>query len=225
MDDGREAPLELTYYSDLLCVFAYASEAKLEALAAAHGATLNIIRRACDSFGDTEAKIGEGWREKGGWTAYADHVAEIAGRFEHIALHADVWRRVRPKSSHSAHLLVKALELSDLPQDASAAAAWALRRAFFAEAADIGRQDVQREVLARAGVDAAAADEAINDGRAFAALAADYAAATRQKIEGSPSFVFPDARQKLYGDVGFRMLDANVRERLRPRAPDDPSWA
>lgn len=219
-----EAPLELTYYSDLLCVFAYASEAKVKALKEAHGEHLTIVRRVCDSFGDTDKKIGEGWREKGGWEAYADHVSEIAGRFDHITLHADVWRKIRPASSHSPHLLLKALDLAGADENLHGKAAWALREAFFANAADIGRCDVQREVLRAAGVDTDAAEEAICDGRAFAALAADLAAAEEQKIEGSPSFVLPDDRQKLYGDVGFRIIDVNVRERLRRPDPDAPAW-
>lgn len=219
-----EAPLELTYYSDLLCVFAYASEVKVEALKEAHGERLKIVRRVCDSFGDTQKKIGEGWREKGGWEAYADHVSEIAGRFDHIALHADVWRRVRPASSHSPHLLMKALEISGADEAQQGKAAWTLREAFFAQAADIGRWDIQREVLRAAGIGTDAAEQAIGDGRAFAALAADLAAAEEQKIEGSPSFVLPDDRQKLYGDVGFRILDVNVRERLRGGEPGEPAW-
>lgn len=36
--------------------------------------------------------------------------------------------------------------------------------------------------------------------------------------------VLPDDRQKLYGDVGFRILDANVRERLRRPNPEEPAW-
>ena len=75
-------PLELTYHSDVLCVFAYASEVKVKALKAAHGGSLKIVRRVCDSFGDTAKKIGEGWQEKGGWEAYADHVSEILTLFQ-----------------------------------------------------------------------------------------------------------------------------------------------
>jgi predicted DsbA family dithiol-disulfide isomerase len=99
-----------------------------------------------------------------------------------------------------------------------------LREAFFAGAADIGRWDVQRDVLRNAGIQLDAAEAAIGDGRAFAALAADLTAAEEQKIEGSPSFVLPDDRQKLYGDVGFRILDTNVRERLRRPEAGEPAW-
>jgi predicted DsbA family dithiol-disulfide isomerase len=224
VSDESNEPLELTYYSDVLCVFAYASEVKLKALQEAHGGRLKITRRVCDSFGNTATKIGEGWREKGGWEAYADHVSEIAARFDHIALHADVWRKVRPASSYSPHLLLKALEVTGADEDLQEKAAWGLREAFFGGAEDIGRWEVQRAVLRMAGIQIDAAEAAIWDGRAFAALAADLAAAEEQKIEGSPSFVLPDDRQKLYGDVGFRILDANVRERLRRPEADEPAW-
>ena len=40
MSDEPKEPLELTYYSDVLCVFAYASEVKLKALQEAHGLSL-----------------------------------------------------------------------------------------------------------------------------------------------------------------------------------------
>lgn len=218
-----EAPLELVYYSDLLCVFAYASEIKLKALKEAQGERLRIVRRVVDSFADTEEKIGRGWQEKGGWEGYADHVSEIAARFDHITVHPEAWRKVRPASSHSPHLLLKALEVAGGDESLQGKAAWLLRRAFFAEAADIGLWDVQREVLG-AELDIGPAEAAIRNGRAFAALAADVSAAKEQKIEGSPSFVLPDDRQKLYGDVGFRILDANVRERLRDPEPDEPAW-
>lgn len=224
MNKAPPAELELTYYSDLLCVFAFVSEVKISALKATHGSVLKVVRRACDSFGNTATKIGEGWKDKGGWEGYANHVAEVASRFDHVTLHPDVWRKVRPASSHSPHLLLKALAIVGTPHDLQERAAWSLREAFFSRAADIGGWDVQREVLTAVGVPIGPLDGAIRDGSAFAALAADYEAARDQKIEGSPSFILPDDRQKLYGDVGYRILDANVRERLRVAEDSEPPW-
>ncbi|MES2340473.1 MAG: hypothetical protein V4597_02250 [Pseudomonadota bacterium] len=39
------------------------------------------------------------------------------------------------------------------------------------------------------------------------------------RIQGSPSFVLNDGRQKLYGDVGFRILEA-----MRAPTPTQASW-
>ena len=42
-------------------------------------------------------------------------------------------------------------------------------------------------------------------------------------IEGNPSLVLNDGRQKLYGNVGFRLIDANIQELLREPRADDAS--
>lgn len=216
-------PLPLTYFSDLLCIYAYASEVRLAKLLEAHGARVRLQRRFCVTFGNTAAKIGEGWKEKGGWEGFADHVQEVAAGFPHLEVAPAIWRDVRPASSHAPHLFLKAVELACGRADYETATL-ALRHAFFVEARDISRGEVQRSVARAAGVDVGAAESRIDDGTAFAALAGDYEAAEAQKIQGSPTFVFPEGRQKLYGNVGFRIIEANVAELLRPRGPDEPTW-
>jgi hypothetical protein len=42
-------------------------------------------------------------------------------------------------------------------------------------------------------------------------------------IEGSPSFVLKEGRQKLYGNVGFRIIEANIQELLRVADGDQAS--
>ena len=54
--------------------------------------------------------------------------------------------------------------------------------------------------------------------------AGDYQDADKMRIEGSPSFVLNEGRQKLYGDVGFRIIEANIQELLRAPAGDQASW-
>ena len=44
------------------------------------------------------------------------------------------------------------------------------------------------------------------------------------RIEGSPSFVLNGGRQKLYGDVGFRIIEANIEELLQVPGGDQASW-
>ena len=60
--------------------------------------------------------------------------------------------------------------------------------------------------------------------RPFARLAADYQDADKMRIEGSPTFVLNEGRQKLYGNVGFRVIEANIQELLRAPAGDQASW-
>ena len=74
------------------------------------------------------------------------------------------------------------------------------------------------------GVDIGAIERSIHSGSAFARLAADYQDADRMRIEGSPSFVLDEGRQKLYGNIGFRLLEANIQELLRAPRSDEASW-
>jgi hypothetical protein len=64
----------------------------------------------------------------------------------------------------------------------------------------------------------------MNDGTAFARLAGDYEAADKMRIEGSPSFVQNQGRQKLYGSIGFRLIEANIKELLRAPHTEEASW-
>lgn len=100
----------------------------------------------------------------------------------------------------------------------------AFRTAFFRDCRDIGRWDVQCQVAEPLGVDLATIEQCIHSGIAFANLAADYQDAEKMRIEGSPSFVLNEGRQKLYGNVGFHLIDANIQELLRSEDPNEASW-
>ena len=63
----------------------------------------------------------------------------------------------------------------------------------------------------------------LEDGTALAALAADHESAAALGVSGSPTFVLNEGRQKLYGNVGYRILEANVEELLRDDR-DSASW-
>ena len=53
---------------------------------------------------------------------------------------------------------------------------------------------------------------------------ANYQDADKMRIEGSPSFVLNEGRQKLYGDVGFRIIEATIQELLWVPSGDQASW-
>ena len=44
------------------------------------------------------------------------------------------------------------------------------------------------------------------------------------RIEGSPSFVLNEGRQKLYGNIGFRLIEDNIHELLLAPRADEASW-
>ena len=57
----------------------------------------------------------------------------------------------------------------------------------------------------------------------MASLSADLQNARELGIRGSPTWVLNEGRQILYGNVGYRILNANIEEMLkRPRS--EASW-
>jgi predicted DsbA family dithiol-disulfide isomerase len=128
----------------------------------------------------------------------------------------------------SPHLFLKAVRLAEAAgacgPGASEEATLATRRTFFADGRDIASADVQRDIATAQGLDAGAVEAFLRDGRAHAALARDYQEAAVMGIQGSPSFVLNDGRQKLYGNVGYRIIEANIQELLREPGPAHASW-
>lgn len=222
--------IHVTYFSDVLCVWAYVAQPRLEELKLQHGNQIALEYRFCSVFGDAHFKLDTAWRERDGFAGYAKHVQTTAERFA-APLHPDTWLRTRPASSMSPHLFLRAIMDWEREQvgpagalERSEQAIWALRRGFFADGHDIGRHQVQRALIAPLGIDLDAVEHRILSGSAFASLAADYQEAEKSRVEGSPTFILNNGRQKLYGNVGFRILDANIRELMRHPAADEASW-
>jgi predicted DsbA family dithiol-disulfide isomerase len=215
--------VEITYFSDVLCIWAYISQARVDEVVKKFGARVRFDARFCSIFGDTARKIPTAWKDKGSYEGFNAHLHHVAERFPHIEIHPALWLETRPASSSSPHLFLKALQLGEHTQTFDKVA-WALRCAFFRDCRDIAQWQVQCEIAKAFDVDIAALERRIHDGSAHAALATDYQDAEKMKIEGSPSFVMNAGRQKLYGNVGFHLIEANIRELMRTPGADDASW-
>ena len=63
----------------------------------------------------------------------------------------------------------------------------------------------------------------IENGEAYAALHRDERLLKEYGVVGSPTYVFNDGRQLLYGNVGYRILQANVEELIH-RPEGEASW-
>lgn len=231
----QSPPLTVTYFSDILCVWAYVAQARLAEIHNQFGGNVAIGHRFCSVFASSADKIGHGWAEKGGYEGFNRHLREVAVRFEHIDIHPDVWLKIRPASSDSAHLFIRAVQIlerngpiesrsAEGVETAAARLTWIMRRAFFHECRDISTRSVQCELAEESGLPVARIEAEIDSGAAFAALAEDYQSAQRLKIEGSPTFVLDEGRQKLYGNVGYRVIEANIQELLRSPHPGEMSW-
>jgi len=214
--------VKIVHFSDVLCIWAYGGEANLFRLVKEFGPGVSMDVHHCSVFPDTQTKMDRAWGQRGGYEGYGRHVREAAARFDDLTIHPDTWSRVRPRSSASPHLCVKAIELLEASDPAALAAAFSqrpsikaakeLRRAFFADARDISNWKEQRTVCDRIGVDFDAVLEKIETGEAIARLAADYDLAQSSGVRGSPTYLMNDGRQKLYGNVSYGILAANVAE-------------
>jgi predicted DsbA family dithiol-disulfide isomerase len=225
--------VEITYFSDALCVWAYVAQARVDAVKEKFGDAVRIEYRFCSVFGDTAGKIPTTWKDKGGYEGFNAHLRQVAERFPHIEVHPEIWLKTRPLTSASAHLFMKAVQQCEHDSGVTArqpAASvfdrvlWAFRCAFFRDGRDISRWDIQCEIAEAIGADIGAIEERIHSGIAFARLAADTQDADKMRIEGSPSFVLNEGRQKLYGNVGFRLMEANIQELIRAPGIDEASW-
>ncbi len=229
-------PVQLSYYSDILCIWAYAAQRRLEALVEKFGADLAIDAHFCPVFPDAWGKIETNWKHRGGFEGFNRHINEVARKFPHIEVHERLWLETRPRSSASAHLFVKAVELVEadatggeaeqLPylDRLSTRASWELRHVFFASAKDISDWRVHEEIADRLGIDYSSVDRKIRSSEALAQLAADDQMSRKNGAEGSPTFLLNEGRQKLFGNVGYRLLEANVHELFHNTATNDASW-
>jgi len=225
--------VEITCFSDVLCIWAYASQARIDAVKEQFRDAVRMKHRFCSVFGDTAGKIASTWSDRGGYDGFNSHLRQVAEGFPHVDVHPEIWLKTRPATSASAHLFMKAVQQWDHESAVAGGRSagsifdqvmWAFRCAFFRDCRDIARWDIQCEIAEAIGVDIGAVEDCVHGGIAFARLAADYQDAEKMRIEGSPSFVLNDGRQKLYGNIGFRLIEANVRELLRAPRIDDASW-
>jgi len=214
--------VSLTYYSDVLCVWAYISQARVDEVAQQYPEQVSIDYRFCSVFGDSAHNVETAWAAHGGYAGFGKHLHKVASGFDHIKLHRDIWQHVRPASSMPAHILMKAVQRVD--RSKTRAVLQELRRAFFERCLDISSRSVLNDVLDAAGVAINDVQEVIDSGVAHADLEADRRDQQSLLIQGSPTFVLNEGRQKLYGNVGYGVIEANIKELLRSPVAGAASW-
>ena len=72
-------------------------------------------------------------------------------------------------------------------------------------------------------IDRALIEQVVVDGSAMASLARDQELRDQHRIAGSPTYVLDNGRQKLFGNVGYRVIEANVME-LLAHPESQASW-
>lgn len=216
-------PVEITYFSDVLCIWAYAAEVRLDELRKNFADKINVVERFSPVFADTSVKIGEGWSDRGGFDGFAKHVQKIADDLDFINVNKNIWSKVRPTTSTQAHLFLKALQGCGLgAQEVNFA--HSLRHAFFHEAQDISKMDVLYELAKQSKLPVDEIKNQIDTGNAMASLMSDHKSHYDQQVKGSPTYIMNHGRQILFGNVGYRILEANVQELLNKPDGEHASW-
>ncbi|BAZ92923.1 hypothetical protein TspCOW1_22180 [Thiohalobacter sp. COW1] len=232
----KEPRVKIDYFSDLLCVWAYGAQIKLDELRRAFGDKVLVRHHYIPLFGDTASRIGEGWRDRGGFEGFGRHVRETAGTWDHVEINPEIWQRNVPASSVPAHVFVKAAQLlesdgeldtavpGDSVRSGAEELAWRLRERFFRDAGNIADRAVQDDTAASLGLPMEKLSERIDSGRAHAAAHLDLQAKELHQVPGSPCLVLNEGRQRLYGNVGYRVIEANVMQLLSDPLYGQASW-
>jgi predicted DsbA family dithiol-disulfide isomerase len=219
--------IRITHFSDVLCVWAYVSQIRVDELRSAFLERVDLNYRYFHVFGNVAKKMEASWRDRGGLGGYSEHVRSVVGQFAHVVLHPKVWVHDTPQSSMPAHVFLCAMRLLEaaggVPAGTQERAAWEIRQAFFRDAQDVSRQDVLLGIAQSLGLPGRDIEDTLNSGAAHAALCEDLDLARAQAIQASPTLLFNEGRQRLTGNVGYRIIEANIRELLE-RAPDQLSW-
>lgn len=215
--------IQITHYSDILCIWAYVSQIRINELIENFGEKIRLEYLFFSVFGNAIEKIDKQWESKGGRSAYNKHVHETVSQFGHLPLHADIWLKDAPLSSLPCHLYLCAAQLAEangeLESGTFTKLAWHMRQSFFAEAKDISSRVIIREIIEEKGLPLSVFESTIANGKAYAALSKHMQSAFDASVRASPTLTFNEDRQRLTGNVGYRIIEANVRELLeRPDA-------
>lgn len=222
-------PIRIFYFSDVLCIWAYIAQIRLEELQTTFEDKISIQYHFVPVFGNAREKLEKGWRDRGGLPAYSQHVQDVTKKFSHVTLHPDIWTKVVPASSTACHLFLHAiqiLERKEILQPSEGLfekAVWAFREAFFVRLADVGDRKTQLEIAEELALPIAAIQAQIDSGEAYAQLSKDYELVKEHTVTVSPTLIFNEGRQRLNGNVGYRVIEANIRELLH-NPPEEQSW-
>jgi predicted DsbA family dithiol-disulfide isomerase len=214
--------IAVDYFSDLLCVWAWIAQPRLEELEKQWGNEITLRHHFVDIFGDCHQKIPDKWGLDDGFEKFGDHVQQSAEPFELAKVSPHVWHNVQPRSSGQAHLVLRAAGLTNRAQQLPALAK-RFREAFFCEAQDISDQDVLLALAQELGFNADELLGKLQDGSAIAAYSTDLRRSSELGVRGSPTWILNSGRQVLYGNVGYRILSANIEE-LLSHPTEEASW-
>jgi predicted DsbA family dithiol-disulfide isomerase len=99
----------------------------------------------------------------------------------------------------------------------------AFRQDFFTELADISDRKIQLKIAKVLGLRTNKIKAEIESGAASAELSRDFELTKEHHVTVSPTLIFNEGRQRLNGNVCYRVIEANIRE-LLANPPNEQSW-
>jgi predicted DsbA family dithiol-disulfide isomerase len=221
-------PTHILCFSDVLCGFCYFGDARFEQLKTDFGDKVRLTYHFISVYGDVRRRLDKSGKSDG---EYGAMVRDIADRFPHVEVHPDIFRKSIPTSSMPAHLYLRAVKLlqdegvitSEEGLSPFERMMWEVRVGFFRDMSDVSSRDVLDEIADRIGIPVMEVKRVIDNGRAYAELAHDVELQRKYSVQVTPSLVLNEGRQHLNGNVGYRVIEANIRE-LLSKHPAEMSW-
>ncbi len=213
-------------FTDILCGHCYFANARFEQLKADFGNQVELTYHFHATYGDVHRKIKQSGKSE---SEYGAMVRDVADRFDHVEVHPDIFRKKIPTSSLPAHLYLRAVKvledqgILDPADQKFERMMWKLRLAFFRDLVDVSQRGVLDDIAKSLDIPIAEVAKAIDDGRAYADLNHDAKLTRSFNVQMTPALVLNEGRQVLNGNVGYRVIEANIRE-LLTNHPAELSW-
>ena len=210
------------YYSDVLCIWAWVAQKRIDELNKNLAGKIEFRHHYMNIFGDCQGKMDSQWSEKGHFNGFAEHVQKSAAPYSDALVSKEIWTKVRPTTSANVHLILKAIKLVYSNQ-ASIDMAMVFRKSFFVDAQDISNNEVLYQLAEHNNLDSKLIKSDIDNGKALASLMSDYQQVKNLSLKGSPTYIIDNGRQILFGNVGYRVLLANIEEQIKSPL-NEPCW-
>ena len=82
--------IRIHYFTDVLCIWAYLAQIRLDELYKNFASEIEVTHHFMPVFGHTQSRIGEGWKDKGGFEGFSKKMHQVIKQFPHVELHKDI---------------------------------------------------------------------------------------------------------------------------------------
>lgn len=217
------AHVDIEYWSDPLCIWAYVAQPKLERVLDEWGREVRVTYHVVPVFGSVVQRFRDGKWAAAGPRGRAETTKRVA-KNHGFDVSGACWVEDCPTTSWAAGAALKAVfameAAGQIPPGRGAKYQLQMRRRFFDENQNVARRAVQLELAEALEIPRGPLAQRLDDGSALAALFEDHERRQRVGIQGSPTYVFDGGRAMLYGNFSEDVLHATVSELVRGLHPE-----